>query len=93
MALLLILGTNKLPEAAKKIGVLVGEYNKTKKDVQNKMNDFSTSNISIQGPVKNNRQKLETIAKSLNIDIKNKTDTELQKIIHTIIENEEKNKS
>lgn len=34
VALVLILGTNKLPEAAKKLGKAVNEYNKAKDGVQ-----------------------------------------------------------
>ena len=31
VALILLFGTNKLPEAGKKIGKIIGEYNKAKK--------------------------------------------------------------
>ena len=40
VALVLILGTNKLPEAAKKLGKAVNEYNKAKDGIQNQMKDF-----------------------------------------------------
>ena len=67
VALIVLLGTNKLPEVTKKIGKVVGEYNKAKNDVQNQFKDLSNSNLDISGPVENERKKLDTIAKSLGI--------------------------
>jgi len=81
VALVVLLGTNRLPEVARKFGKIAGEYNKTKNEVQNQFKDVTNSNLSIAGPVENDRQKLETIAKSLEIDFANKTDDELREII------------
>jgi len=36
IALILLLGTNRFPEMAKKIGKVVGEYNNAKNQIQNK---------------------------------------------------------
>ena len=85
VALVLILGTNQLPNAAKKIGKAVNEYNKAKNDVQNHMKDFTNHTVEISGPVQNERQKLEGIAKSLGIDPVGKKDDDLRKIITTKI--------
>ena len=85
VALIVLLGTNRLPEVTKKIGKVVGEYNKAKNDVQNQFKDFTNSNLDVSGPVKDERQKLETIAKSLGIDSSNKTEEELRKIISSKI--------
>ena len=41
VALILLFGTNKLPEAGKKIGKMVGEYNKAKTEMQNQINDMT----------------------------------------------------
>lgn len=96
IALVLILGTNQLPGAARKLGKAVNEYNKAKNDVQNQMKDITEHNIEVSGPVENERQKLETIARSLGIDTDEKSDDELRKIISGKIgqkkadENEEK---
>ncbi len=84
-ALFLVFGANQLPTLSKKIGIVIGEYNKTKQNVQEKITDISNPNIKIQGPIKNNRQKLEIIAKSLDIDYIDKTNEELQKLISTKI--------
>tara|TARA_B100000029_G_scaffold310604_1_gene303110 strand:- start:741 stop:1118 length:378 start_codon:yes stop_codon:yes gene_type:complete len=86
VALILLFGTNKLPEAGKKIGKIVGEYNKAKNNVQKQFKDYtesnsSDSNLSVNGPVQTERQKLEYMAKSLGVNIENKTDLELKQII------------
>lgn len=81
VALVLILGTNKLPEAAKKLGKAVNEYNKAKNDVQTHMKGITNQNVDVSGPVENERQKLEMIAKSLGVRTEGKTDDELRKII------------
>jgi len=86
VALILLFGTNKLPEAGKKIGRMVGEYNKAKTEMQNQIKGYTNpdskeDNISINGPVQTERQKLEYMAKSLGISIQNKTDSELRQII------------
>ena len=81
IALVLILGTNQLPGAAKKIGKAVNEYNKAKNEVQNHMKDITNHNLDVSGPVENDRQKLETIAKSLGVKVEEKTDDELRKVI------------
>ena len=91
VALVVLLGTNRLPEVARKFGKIAGEYNKTKNEVQNQFNDITNTNLSITGPVENERQKLETIAKSLKIDFTNKTDDELRKIISEKIGNRDLN--
>ena len=78
VALILLLGTNRFPEAAKKIGKMVGEFNNAKNEIQNEMKDVANENIEISGPVKNERQKLEIMAKTIGIETKKKTDDELR---------------
>jgi len=82
VAIILLLGTNRLPDLSRKLGKAVGEYNKTKNTVQSEFQHATTGyNISVQGPVQTERQKLETIAKSLGVDFLNKSDEELRNII------------
>jgi sec-independent protein translocase protein TatA len=81
VALLALLGTNKLPEVTKKLGRAVGEYNKTKNEIQNQLAGAMNTNLNITAPVQNERQKLEFIAKSLGIDFAGKTTEELKKLI------------
>lgn len=82
VAIVLFLGSKRLPELSRKIGKAVGEYNKTKNMVQNELQNATTGyNINVQGPVQTERQKLELIAKSLGIDFLNKSDEELRNII------------
>ena len=81
VALILFLGTGHLPGAAKKLGKAVSEYNKAKNDVQNQLKEVSNDSVDISGPVENQRQKNEIIAKSLGIRPEGKTDEQLQKLI------------
>ncbi len=79
VALFALFGTNKLPDVAKKLGRTVGEFNRTKTEIQNQMSGIA--NINVTGPVQNERQKLEFMAKSLGIDFAAKTDDEIKKAI------------
>ena len=81
VALVLILGTNQLPSAARKLGKAVNEYNKAKDEVQNHMKDITNHNVDVSGPVENERQKLEMIAKSLGVRVDGRTDDELRDMI------------
>lgn len=81
VVLVVLLGTNRLPDVAKKFGRVVGEYSKARNQFQNNIKDFSSTNIEVSGPVQNEREKLEMMAKSLGVDFASKTDDELRKII------------
>jgi sec-independent protein translocase protein TatA len=81
VALILILGTGKLPSAAKKLGKAVNEYNKAKNEIQDHMKDVTEQTPTISGPVGTERAKLETIAKSIGVKVEGKTDDELREII------------
>lgn len=81
VALIALLGTNKLPEVTRKLGKAVGEYNKTKDEIRNQISGAANANLNITGPVQNERQKMEFIAKSLGIDFAGKTNEELKKMI------------
>ena len=88
VALIVLLGTNRLPEVTKKLGKAVGEYKKAKNEMQSQFKDFSNSNLDILGPVENERQKLDTIAKSLGIDSSNKSDDEIRSLISSKMGNQ-----
>ena len=81
VALILLLGTNRFPEAAKKIGKIVGEYKKAKDTVEKQMKDVTKENFEVSGPVKDERKKLEIMASHFGVEHENKTDDELKKII------------
>jgi len=85
VALILLLGTNRFPEAAKKIGKIVGEFNKAKNEIQNEMKDVTKENFEVSGPVKDERKKLEIMASHFGVNCKSKTDDELRKIIDSKI--------
>jgi len=78
VALVLILGTGKLPGAARKIGQAVNEYNKAKNEIQDHMKEITEESPKISGPVETERQKLEMIAKSIGIKTEGKTDDEIR---------------
>ncbi len=85
VVLVLVLGTNQLPNAAKKFGRAVNEYKKAKNEMETQMKDFSSQNLDVGGPVQNERQKLESIAKSLGIDPVGKSTEDLRYIISSKI--------
>jgi len=88
VALIVLLGTNRLPEVTKKLGKAVGEYKKAKNDMQNQFKDFTNTNLDILSPVENERQKLDTIAKSLGINSSNKSDDEIRALISSKMGNQ-----
>lgn len=82
VALIMILGTKRLPEASRKIGRIMGEVNKTKNIVQNEYQTAKENfSVPVQGPVTSERQKLEIMAKTFGIDHTNKTDDDLRNLI------------
>lgn len=86
VALVLLLGTKRLPEASRKLAKVMAEYNKTKNIVQDEFQKVKGEfNIPIQGPVVSEREKLETMARSLGIDVANKSDADLQDLINSRI--------
>jgi len=80
VAIVLILGTGKLPGVAKKLGKAVNEYNKAKNEIQDQMKEGGEQAPKISGPVETEREKLETIAKSVGVNVE-KSDDELRKMI------------
>ena len=80
-AVVLILGTGKLPGFAKKMGKVVNEYNNAKNEIQEQMKEVTEEIPKISGPVETEREKLEMIAKSAGIKTEDKTEDELQKEI------------
>ena len=85
VALILLFGTNRFPDVAKKIGRLVGEYSNAKNQIENEMKGATNQNLQVSGPVKDERKKLEMMASQLGINYENKTDIELKEIIENKI--------
>ena len=81
VALGLILGTNQLPNTAKQLGRAISEFNKAKNELQGQMKTITNQNLEISGPVESERQKLEMIAKPLGINVLEKSDDELRRLI------------
>ena len=86
--LVIILGTNKLPEAAKKFGRAVNEYNRAKEGVKSQVQDMAgrpgaggAGAVRVAGPVESEREKLEAICDSLGIEHSGRTDGELRRLV------------
>ncbi len=92
--LILVVGSKHLPELGRSLGKAFGEYEKAKASVRREMermmmmsnndnnnNSKLNSIIPIDGPVSNEREKLEIVARSLGIDPKDKGDDELKRLI------------
>lgn len=86
--LVIILGTNKLPEAAKKFGRAVNEYNRAKEGVRDQVQGMAgrpgaggAGAVRVAGPVESERAKLEAICDSLGIDHAGRADGELRRLV------------
>ena len=67
-------------EDLKKLGKAVNEYNKAKNEIQDQMKTGEEQSPKITGPVGTEREKLETMAKSMGVNVE-KSDDELRKMI------------
>ena len=84
VALVLLLGTKRLPDATKKLARVMAQYDKTKNMVQEEIQKAKGEfNINISGPVMSERQKLETLAKSLGVKIEGTTDDDLRNLVNS----------
>ena len=92
-AVVLVLGTGKLPGVAKKMGKVMSEYNNAKNEIQQQMKEVTEEIPKISGPVETEREKLEMISKSAGIKTEGKTDEELQKEISLKIRKQQAQKT
>ncbi|RNJ75427.1 MAG: twin-arginine translocase TatA/TatE family subunit [Nitrosopumilus sp. H13] len=76
VALVLILGTGRLPGAARKLGKAVNSYNKARDEIRDSLKEAEPPGIT--GPVRTEREKLEAIAKTSGIKAEGMTDDELR---------------
>ncbi|MFQ5969966.1 MAG: twin-arginine translocase TatA/TatE family subunit [Nitrososphaerales archaeon] len=100
LAIILLLGTKRLPEFAKRVGKVMGEYQKARSEIQTELTKMNRPiDMSINNPLKTSindppikvstdgsrgvseREKLETVARTLEIDPHGKTDDELRQLI------------
>lgn len=84
VALVLLLGTKRLPDATKKLARVMAQYDKTKNMVQEEIQKAKGEiNLNISGPVMSERQKLEMLAKSLGVNTEGKTDDDLRNMVNS----------
>jgi sec-independent protein translocase protein TatA len=88
LLIFLVAGSNKLSSLARLLGRATGEYEKARELIQNEKDNSRSadSNISasvprIKGPVGSEREKLETIARSLGIEDAELTEDQLRSLI------------
>ena len=104
ITIFLLFGSRKLPDMTRHIGKAIGEYNNTRQTLLNEVNKVKSNNRSfddnlnneknlyfgkiIHGPVLTEREKLEKIAMSLNIEYGDKSDEQLRLIILNKMKND-----
>ncbi len=90
LTIVIILVPSKISGISKTIGKFIGEYEKAKGNLMSEKNNIlqQTTNAhkqyigpAIQRPVSSEREKLEAIAKSLNINTEKKSDDEIRNLI------------
>ena len=81
MAVFLLFGSKKLPEFSRMIGKAMGEYEKARAVTQREMSHGVYTGPKIDGPINSEREKLEKVAQSLGIEVDNKTNDELRRLI------------
>ncbi|WOV92916.1 MAG: twin-arginine translocase TatA/TatE family subunit [Candidatus Nitrosoabyssus spongiisocia] len=81
VTIVLLLGTNRLPEVAKKLGKIKTKYTKMSTDIRDGLDQATNLKIDSTLPVDNERKKLEIIAKSINLDSTDMDTISLQKAI------------
>ncbi len=98
LTIIIVFVPSKITSISKTIGKFIGEYEKTKNNLiseknnllhqqpqQKSMDDQTYIGPYIQRPISSDREKLEMIAKSLNLDIENKSDDELRNLISSTL--------
>lgn len=90
VALVLILGTKRLPQVSRTVGKAMGEYERARRQFRQEVQgvteqakmDVGINKIPrITGAVATEREKLEMMAASLGIDHAGKSDDELRSLI------------
>lgn len=75
VALVMVLGTGRLPEAARKLGRAAGEFGRARDAARAAPGG---PGVRVTGPARDERQKLESIARSLGEDPAGMTEAELR---------------
>lgn len=66
VALVLLLGTGRMPDAARKLGKAAAEFRRARDEFGSQMG--AGRSVEVSGPVSDERQKLERMAESLGVD-------------------------
>ena len=85
LGLVLLLGPKRLPQFSKTLGKAAGQYERAKQTVRREIEQayepMKTGFPLVNGAVGSEREKLETIARSLGIPYQGKSDEQLRSLI------------
>ena len=72
-AVVLVLGTGKLPGVAKKMGKVMSQYNNAKNEIQQQMKEVTDEIPKISGPVETEGKTDEELQKEISLKMGQKT--------------------
>ena len=79
VALIVLLGTNRLPGVARRLGRLAGEYDRARSEIRGHAEGIG--GMRPTGAVKTEAEKLDAMAKALGIERNGRTDEEMRRLI------------
>ncbi len=79
VALIVLLGTNRLPGVARRLGKLAGEYDKAKTEIRGHAEGMG--GMRPTGPMGTEAEKLDAMAATLGIERNGRTDEEMRRLI------------
>lgn len=79
VALVMLLGADRLPGAARRLGRLAGEYGRARDEIREQAGDMR--NMRPTGPVGTESEKLDEMARTLGLSRDGRTDEEMRRLI------------
>jgi len=79
VALVMLLGADRLPGAARRLGRLAGEYGRAREEIRGHAGEMR--NMRPAGPVKTESEKLDAMAGTLGLRRDGRTDEEMRRLI------------
>jgi len=79
VALVMLLGADRLPGAARRLGRLAGEYGRARDEIRGRAGEVR--GMGPTGPVKTESEKLDAMAGTLGLSRDGRTDEEMRRLI------------
>lgn len=79
VALVMLLGADRLPGAARRLGRLAGEYGRARDEIREQAGEIR--NMRPTGPVETESEKLDAMARTLGLSRDGRTDEEMRRLI------------